>query len=409
MNYIKNLIFHKLSLSNDEFKELSSNSNIVINNCNKSISSDKIKENNKNNDVTSIQFVNRDNTINLLTYNLFLRPIVSTNGNDYKNQRVEDFLDELERFDIICFQEVFGLFNTRKTNLIYEAAKRGYYYYAEPPSPNILSVECMDGGILIISRFHIEKIDFLPYTYGSHIDAIVVKGLVYVKVRIKDTYFHLFNTHLQATYNTYTKEERVYFATRKSQIEELALNISELLKRHYFNKTEKILLCGDLNIDASYNSDYSWLYGKHKSEYSYLMDQINMHDYTSTNIYHYYKKEHPITYGGDDKILYHPECYNYKQSLDYIIEIKYKGDIDKNIKTINNTKSFIQKPIVIKDTRINSNINIIYDSIKVESFYLNEEAKITKNRPYNQLSDHYGLSISLNYSNDNDNNNNIDT
>lgn len=62
--------------------------------------------------------------INLLTYNLFLRPpLITNNGNDFKNERLNLFKDYLYEFDIINFQEVFQTLNNRKKELVGHAKK----------------------------------------------------------------------------------------------------------------------------------------------------------------------------------------------------------------------------------------------------------------------------------------------
>jgi hypothetical protein len=58
-------------------------------------------------------------SIKLLTYNLFMRPPpVKTNHSDHKNARLRNYISHLDKFDIICNQEVFSTFNSRKQQLI---------------------------------------------------------------------------------------------------------------------------------------------------------------------------------------------------------------------------------------------------------------------------------------------------
>lgn len=71
-------------------------------------------------------------TVNLLTYNLFLRPpLIKNNKDDMKNERTDLFLNIIEDFEVICLQEVFSLFNSRKHKIIYDSMKVGFYYHAE--------------------------------------------------------------------------------------------------------------------------------------------------------------------------------------------------------------------------------------------------------------------------------------
>ena len=48
--------------------------------------------------------------IRLLTYNIFLRPpFIRNNADDYKNERFEDFLEQIDNYDVIALQEMFSL------------------------------------------------------------------------------------------------------------------------------------------------------------------------------------------------------------------------------------------------------------------------------------------------------------
>lgn len=91
--------------------------------------------------------------IKILTYNIFLRPPpVKNNESDYKDDRLADFTKQLELFDIICLQEMFGTFNSRKHELIKHANKSGLFFFADSPSPSFFSKYLVDGGLLILSR-----------------------------------------------------------------------------------------------------------------------------------------------------------------------------------------------------------------------------------------------------------------
>ena len=89
----------------------------------------------------------------ILTYNIFLRPPpVKNNDDDYKNERLKEFLKLIKHYDIICLQEVFGFLNHRKHKLIKNALKSGFLYFAESPSPSFYSTFLVDGGLLTLSR-----------------------------------------------------------------------------------------------------------------------------------------------------------------------------------------------------------------------------------------------------------------
>jgi hypothetical protein len=92
--------------------------------------------------------------IRILSYNIFLRPPpIKNNENDWKNERLADFIKLLENFDVICLQEMFGAFNSRKQELIKYANKSGLFFYCDSPSPSFFSTCLVDGGLLILSRY----------------------------------------------------------------------------------------------------------------------------------------------------------------------------------------------------------------------------------------------------------------
>jgi hypothetical protein len=98
------------------------------------------------------KILSRDH-IKILSYNIFLRPPpVKNNESDWKDERLADFIKILENFDIICLQEMFGLLNDRKQELIKYANKAGLFFYCDSPSPSFFSKYLVDGGLLILSR-----------------------------------------------------------------------------------------------------------------------------------------------------------------------------------------------------------------------------------------------------------------
>ena len=100
-------------------------------------------------------------------------------------------------------------------------------------------------------------------------------------------------------------------------------------------------------------------------------------------------KTHPITYGEKlenkgDKVLTLPCDVGSQMSLDYIIQI---------IPELNKVRRYsgIEKFHIKKTERRslnNTSLKIDYDSAKLEKFHI-------KQKPYTQLSDHYGLSVEL--------------
>ena len=328
-------------------------------------------------------------TIKCLTYNIFLRPPgINNNGNDWKNERLDDFISIFHNYDIICLQEIFGQFNNRKEYLMRTASKAGFFFFVDTSTPMFTSKYALDSGLLILSRFPIELHSFHEYFWGIEIDSVVRKGVLYAKIRVKDTFIHLFCTHLQASYFNISQDLFVAcYESRLSQIYQINDFIVNILENTGYKSNHKVLLMGDLNVDAfgfqnkrpERDVDYNLV----KKEYVDMMSILNSNGMTIIDSFYDHNKYHPITYGAIDPDLGHTEkvlCLvddlESKQCLDYIFDCYYKH----NSKEVNKLK-------------------ILGDTIKVEDFRLvnKEFDHLEKNRPYSQLSDHYGMSCELYY------------
>jgi hypothetical protein len=105
---------------------------------------------------------------------------------------------------------------------------------------------------------------------------------------------------------------------------------------------------------------------------------------------------HLYTFGNNDKpeydqVLTNKAEVNLKQTLDYMWELIP----DYNLHIYENGYNYINKNTFnyIKDKNENyeeddDKLKILYDSLKVQEFLM-------KNRPYQQLSDHFGISVDL--------------
>jgi endonuclease/exonuclease/phosphatase family metal-dependent hydrolase len=222
------------------------------------------------------------NTIHLLTYNFFCRPPpVNTNKDDYKDSRLNDFVELLPKFDIICFQELFTTLNDRKHKMIREGAKVGLKYYLSSKVPSFFSKSTVDGGLLILSRYEIVEHDSYDYYINILGDSICSKGILYAKIKINDKYLFLFNTHLQASYldDSQTKINNS-IQVRTSQTEEL---INYVYNKILNSPREEInsgcvLIAGDFNIDAHDNkfAKDKYIIPKYNcSEYIIFKQKIN--------------------------------------------------------------------------------------------------------------------------------------
>ena len=334
-------------------------------------------------------------TIRLLTYNFFCRPPpVNSNNGDYKDARLNDFLEQLQNFDIICFQELFTTLNNRKHKMIREGEKVGLKYYASPRVPSFFSKYLTDSGLLILSRYKIIENEFYEYFINVSGDAPSNKGILYTKIKINNNYLFLFNTHLQSTY--YDESQKKIDCTiqvRAAQTEELINYIYNKLLIIPRNEIKNgcMIIAGDFNIDAHDNK-----FAKVK----YKMPNYNISEYnllklkfsklgTVIDLMEKKYNDHIYTYGNNEKEEYDHTLtnkveINMKQTLDYIWEVipDFNLDIYKQGYNIFNDNYSIEKNN--KDNKI----KVLYDTFKVQEF-------LVKNRPYQQLSDHFGVSVDL--------------
>jgi sphingomyelin phosphodiesterase len=336
-----------------------------------------------------------------LTYNFFCRPPpIKTNESDYKDARIADFIEKIENFDIICFQELFTTLNDRKHKMIREGSKRGLKYYTAPKVPSFFSKYLVDSGLLIISRYPIVDNDFYEYYINISGDSPTEKGVLYAKIEIKkDVYLFLFNTHLQSTYYEDTPENMdSTIQVRTKQTEELINFIYNKLLTIPKNeiKNGKIILLGDFNIDAHDNI--------------YAQDRYKLPKYKYTEYDIFYKKinklgqaidlmkkkfnKHLFTFGDNeieqehDQVLTGKESYNLKQTLDYIWEII--PDYNLDIYNIINEEEYDNDNNMGEGNNSKNNIEVLYNTLNVQKFLI-------KDRPYQQLSDHFALSVQLKY------------
>ena len=365
----------------------------------------EIKENNNNSKSNSNEELLTRNSIRLLSYNFFLRPPpINNNGSDYKNERLKDFFEFLPEFDIICFQEIFTTLTDRKHQMIREAAKSGFKYHVSSRPPSFFSEYITDSGLLILSRYEILECDYYDYYLNISGDAPSNKGIIYAKIKINNRYLFLFNTHLQSTYFDESQSNiNDTIQVRTKQTEELINFVYNKLLAFPRDEIEKglVLIVGDFNIDAHNNQFLREKYKlpKYKiTEYELLKKKFSK---LGTAIDIMYKKynNHLYTFGNNDRpeydqVLTGKAEFNMKQTLDYMWEIipDYELNIyNKGFYKLNENSERKQINKIVLDE---DKINVLYNSFKVQEF-------LVKNRPYQQLSDHFGISVELSKPNKN--------
>ena len=204
-------------------------------------------------DSNDIEFdrVDRDH-IKFLTQNMFLLPPPNLTGiKHHKDIRVLEFCRSfMQDYDIICFQETFTTLNTRKQMLIEIGEASGFSYHARCQPPSLFTGKLTDSGLLILSRFPIVESEFQSYGIGVFSDGISNKGVLFARIKVKDQYLNVFNTHLNASYvSTNLQELKSSLDVREQQLEQLRDFIN--VKIDQFGEKDLYILCGDLNVDSN--------------------------------------------------------------------------------------------------------------------------------------------------------------
>ena len=343
--------------------------------------------------------ISHNGTVKILSYNFFARPPpINTNGTDYKNERLNDFIELLPNFDILCFQELFTTFNDRKHKMIREGAKVGLKYYLSTKAPSFFSKYITDSGLLILSRYEIVENDTYNYYINISGDAPSSKGILYAKIKINDKYLFLFNTHTQASYyDESSKNINSTIQVRTAQTEELINYVYNKLLNIPKEQVNKgcVLIVGDFNIDAHDNKMLREKYSipKYKiTEYELLKKKLNKLG-TAIDLMKKKYNEHLYTFGNNDKpeydkVLTGKGDFNMKQTLDYMWEIIPNYNLDIYQKSQGQFNILTESEDEKSDDEENDKIKVLYDTFKVEEF-------LVKNRPYQQLSDHFGISVEL--------------
>jgi len=309
--------------------------------------------------------------VKLLSYNIFLRPpLIKNNADDYKNERLQEFMkNELEKYDIVCLQEMFNLANYRQQLLLTNAYDKGFHYYAKSVNPHWLSGKFIDAGLVILSKYPILASDGMIYLNGNQIDSWAAKQVIYAKIQVSPTFFiHVFTTHMQASY--YDNLESINVINdkaRASQVQELA----DFVKSKTEGSPYPTIIAGDFNIDSR----------EENAEYHYMMNTLIAAKPTIKDLLKDQFNEHPITYGDFHSV---PHETNEGQTVNVPRELHLTHKAD-------HCCGLSIDYIFLADTEANKKENIMeVTETKVEEFLVDPKVFT-----FSQLSDHYGVCATL--------------
>ena len=187
-------------------------------------------------------------TLNILQYNVFLRPyVVSYDGQHERAERIPKCIVEAVtplgqrlQTDVVVLNEAFIETNVLES----EFAKCGFAYHTA--AVGSWTAPC-NSGIMIFSKHPIVEQNSIVFgmSNASGSDALAAKGVVHAEI-VKSTVegipcsFHVFATHLQAW------NDPKSFSVRKKQLRIL----KGFVRQYCLSPLDIVLFCGDFNIPS---------------------------------------------------------------------------------------------------------------------------------------------------------------
>ena len=316
-------------------------------------------------------------TIKFLSFNLSL-------SKPYSDIRLKEFMKLLPKYDIICLQGISSTFTNQQIDLIQEATRNSFFFSVTSEQPSSFSSYTSEYGLIILSRFPIEKYAYIPFKNTCHQEKMIQKGFLYAKVNIKGNSLHIINTSFQSTeYSDKEKEiaglsNDFYFSRKDSMNNVIAFILEGIFNNKLeYKKGDSVYLVGNMNFDRNgyrnvktENANFD-VFTKEYNEFLTLEPKILIKDI--------FEKDSKPTYGEYDEdtkryenVLTFEPFKKSNMILDYAFEVHYKS-----------ADSLIEKE--------NSNVFIVKkNSLIVDDFPINIS-------PLSQLSDHSGLSFELEY------------
>lgn len=200
----------------------------------------------------SLQVPSQTYSLNLLSYNAFLRPQVVDALMGFKDLaecRVAPMARALSSatLDIVALQEAQ---HPVAMPQLLDGVKQAYRFRiaGEPSAFAWADSRPVNGGNAILSRYPIERWYVEPYRYCSGVDCLARKGFVHSVVRVApDLKVNLLATHLNSGSSALAQ------AMRRKQLEQLA---------NYLQRTERfgdwpIVVLGDLNVDGGPSAEHT--------------------------------------------------------------------------------------------------------------------------------------------------------
>lgn len=299
-------------------------------------------------------------TVSLLSYNVYCLPWIATyfspSSCPYPDERATGFLSHILNYDILALQEVWS---PRSKYIENFAKKHGLHLVSSHrPLLSLAKLQIYSGGLMILSKYPIERTKQAVFVRGTHSDSFTTKGALYALINVGAHKIHVFNTHLQASYDGECNPDGVYASIRKKQLSQLASFINSVTCNDAF----PILLMGDFNVNAIRDCDDG---AADSEEYMRMLAILRSDLYHIVDVMKEFNDgTHPVTHKGMGVLPCMPDEGRKErgQRLDFLLELRRHNE------DMRSTYKFIDARVV--------------------PFSSQEESFV-------QLSDHFGVSASM--------------
>jgi endonuclease/exonuclease/phosphatase family metal-dependent hydrolase len=202
---------------------------------------------------SSAQHLPSGRPLRCLTLNTFLRPRGYSDGDgDQKRERLHLMCATFHKYDVVLLQEVFSLGYARELQAA--AEDLGFEFVLTPRGPSLCSWALVDNGLMILSRFPFLDSRRLVFVSSAGTDRVATKGASYVRLGHANSCIHIVNVHLQSQDGGIASP--TVQAIQASQLDELSTWLETLIAPQ---TTDKLVVCGDFNLDMANTRDAALL------------------------------------------------------------------------------------------------------------------------------------------------------
>ncbi|QUM86068.1 sphingomyelin phosphodiesterase [Moritella sp. 28] len=203
-----------------------------------------------------------NNNLNVLAYNVWA--LIPGFASHSVPERLNQLKHKINGYDVIIFSELFDNSNRK---IFLDGLRAEYPYQTQVVDKPGFE----DGGVLIVSRWPIEKEVQMTFDECDKEDCLAAKGVMYAKINKGGNPYHVFGSHTQAWANQDNQETRVKQFTQ----------MREFIDNQYISGAEPVIIGGDLNVDKN----------KYPHEYDKMLSILGAEEVLRNGGYEY-------TYGG---------------------------------------------------------------------------------------------------------------